>query len=150
MVIHTIGYQNATVQTFLAALEDARVDLLVDVRAAARSRRPGFAKTALAANVEGAGIEYLHVPRLGTPADGRSAARAGQHEEMRRIFRAYLATPDAQAALHGVAEIVRSGRQICLMCLEAEPEHCHRRLVSDALAELLPARIVDLRPESEG
>ncbi len=149
MIINTIGYQNATVRSFLDALEDAKVDLLIDVRAIAGSRRPGFAKTALAANLETVGIDYLHVRSLGTPAEGRAAARAERHEEMRDIFREHLATAEAQSGLETVMDTVRSGRRVCLMCLEAEPEHCHRRIVSEALAASLPARIVDLRPVIE-
>ena len=75
----TIGYEGASVADFLDALRGANSDLLVDVRAVAMSRRPGFAKTALAANLRDAGIDYLHLRQLGTPADGRAAARGGDH-----------------------------------------------------------------------
>jgi uncharacterized protein (DUF488 family) len=144
--IATIGYENATVQSFLDALRGAGVDLLVDVRAVASSRRPGFAKSRLAENVGGAGIEYLHLRGLGTPADGRAAARAGRHEEMHAIFREHLATPEAQAELETLADLVRSGRRVCLLCLEADPAHCHRSLVAAALAERVPVRIEHLTP----
>src|SRR5579875_2072407 len=123
MDVWTIGYQSATVRSFLAALEDARIELLIDVRAVASSRRAGFAKTALAANLAGAGIEYLHVRSLGTPADGRAAARSGDHAGMREIFAEHLATPEAQIGLESVAQIVASGRRACLMCFEADPAH---------------------------
>ena len=73
----------------------SRVELLVEVRAVASSRRPGFAKTRLAANLHEAGIEYLHLRALGTPADGRAAARAGRHAEMQAIYRVQLATDAA-------------------------------------------------------
>jgi uncharacterized protein (DUF488 family) len=146
----TVGYEGATVQTFLDALRTADVDLLVDVRALAVSRRPGFAKTRLAANLESAGIEYRHVRALGTPPDGRAAARAGRHAEMRTVFAEHLATPAAGAALDDVAGLVRAGRRICLLCLEADPAHCHRALVADALAERVPVRIVHLTPAPDG
>ncbi len=146
MELWTIGYQSATVRSFLAALEEARIELLIDVRAVARSRRPGFAKSALAANLAGADIEYLHVRTLGTPADGRAAARAGHHAEMREIFTEHLATPDAQSGLETVAGIIRSGKRACLMCFEADPAHCHRTLVAAALGSMLPLQIHDLRP----
>ena len=142
--IATIGYEGATVASFQEALRDAGIDLLVDVRALASSRRPGFAKTRLAANAQEAGAEYLHLRALGTPSDGRAAARAGRHEEMRRIFREQLATPEAQAELALVADLVRQGRRVCLLCFEARPEHCHRSLVADALQRLVPARIAHL------
>jgi uncharacterized protein (DUF488 family) len=147
--IATIGYEGATVGSFQDALRAAGIDLLVDVRALASSRRPGFAKTRLAANAKDAGAEYLHLRALGTPADGRAAARAGRHEEMRRIFREQLATPEAQEQLALVADLVRQGRRVCLLCFEARPEHCHRSLVAAALAGMLPATIIDLVPGAD-
>jgi uncharacterized protein (DUF488 family) len=147
--VATIGYEGATVRTFLDALREAEVDLLVDVRAVASSRRPGFAKTALRASVEEAGIEYLHLRGLGTPAEGRAAARAGRHAEMRRIFLAHLATAEAQDELETLAALVRSGRRVCLLCLEADPTHCHRSMVADALASRVPVRVAHLAPRLE-
>ncbi|MBV9773124.1 MAG: DUF488 domain-containing protein [Gemmatimonadetes bacterium] len=144
--IATIGYEDATVPRFLDALRDEGVELLVDVRAVASSRRPGFAKTRLAANLEGAGIEYLHLRGLGTPAEGRAAARAGRHDELRRIFLEHLDTPGTRAELEALAGIVRSGRRVCLLCLEADPARCHRSMVADALAGLLPVEVHHLAP----
>ena len=144
--IATIGYEAATVRTFLEALTEHRVELLVDVRAVASSRRPGFAKTALTANLQGAGIDYLHLRGLGTPAPGRAAARAGRHAEMRRIFLEHLESDEAQADLDVLADIVRGGRRACLLCLEADPTHCHRSLVAEALRALIPVRVLHLSP----
>ena len=144
--IATIGYEGATIATFQQAIRDAGIDLLVDVRALASSRRPGFAKTRLAANAKEAGAEYLHLRALGTPAEGRAAARAGHHAEMQRIFRQQLATPEAQEQLALAADLVRQGRRICLLCFEADPAHCHRRIVATALSELVRAPVVDLFP----
>ena len=143
----TIGYEGASVRDFLQALRDEGTELLVDVRALASSRRPGFAKTALAANLQGAGIEYLHLRRLGTPADGRAAARAGQYGRLREIYMEHLASDEAQEELHRLADIVQSGRRVCLLCFEADPAHCHRRFVADALTALVPLQVHDLRPE---
>jgi uncharacterized protein (DUF488 family) len=136
-----------TVGSFLEELRRAGIDLVVDVRAAARSRRPGFAKTRLRANLEGAGIAYIHINTLGTPADGRAAARSGEHEVMRAIFREHLRTTSAQSGLETVLELVESGRSVCLLCLEANPEHCHRSLVAEALAAKRPLAIRHLSPE---
>jgi uncharacterized protein (DUF488 family) len=144
--VATIGYEDATVRTFLEALTEHRIELLVDVRAVASSRRPGFAKTALAANLHGAGIEYLHLRGLGTPPEGRAAARAGRHLEMHRIFLEHLETPEAQAELEALADIVRTGRRVCLLCLEADPTHCHRSLVATALASLVRVEVNHLAP----
>ncbi len=143
----TIGYQSTTVRNFLEALKGAHIKLLVDVRAVAMSRRPGFAKTALAANLHEAGIDYLHLRRLGTPADGRAAARAGKHEVMREIFLAHLATDGAQEELHALADLVKGNRNIAIMCFEAEPKYCHRTMVAGALKQLVPITVSDLMPD---
>ena len=142
--VFTIGYQGATVPGVLDALRETRVDLLADIRAVASSRRPGFAKTALAANVAKIGVEYLHLRGLGTPADGRAAARSGKHEAMRRIFLAHLATDVAQTQLATLTSLVRDGRRVCLLCFEADAAHCHRTLVANALAKTLGVEIVHL------
>ena len=84
--IWTIGYEQATMPAFLAALQGAGIEVLADVRAIAASRRPGFSKTALAANLTEAGIAYRHFRALGTPADGRAAARALDLPKLERIY----------------------------------------------------------------
>jgi uncharacterized protein (DUF488 family) len=146
VLVRTIGYQEATPDAVLGTLKAAGVDLLVDVRAVAASRRPGFSKRQLAAGAEAAGIGYLHLRGLGTPAEGRRAARAGRHEEMRRIYGAHLATADAQAELQELASIVESGRQVCLLCFERHPEHCHRTMVAEALAARTEVTVDHLLP----
>lgn len=145
--IFTIGYEDTTVPRFLATLQEAGVELLVDVRAVAGSRRPGFAKTALASNLAGVAIDYLHLRGLGTPANGRVAARAGRHAEMKAIFLEHMESSAAQDDLDLLVEITRSGRPLCLLCLEADPTHCHRSLVAAALAERTPIEVVHLRPD---
>jgi uncharacterized protein (DUF488 family) len=147
--IFTIGYESATVASFQDALRRAKVDLLIDVRAVASSRRPGFAKTALAANAKDAGAEYLHLRALGTPADGRVAARAGRPDEMKRIYRTQLATADAQEQLALVVDLVKQGRRVCLLCLEADARICHRSLVAAAVAKKVPATIANLEAKTE-
>jgi uncharacterized protein (DUF488 family) len=145
-LVRTIGYQEATPAAVLGTLKASGVDLLVDVRAVAASRRPGFSKRQLAAGAEAAGIGYLHLRGLGTPAEGRHAARAGHHDEMRRIYEAHLGTAAAQAELGELAAIVESGRQVCLLCFERRPEHCHRSMVAEALAARTEVAVEHLLP----
>ena len=144
--VATIGYEDATVQRLLDALQAAKVELLVDVRAVANSRRPGFSKSRLAENLGTVGIEYLHLRALGTPAEGRAAARAGRHDELRAVFTEHMETQAAQAELETLAGLVRAGRRVCLLCLEADPAHCHRSMVAAALAERVPIEVVHLAP----
>jgi uncharacterized protein (DUF488 family) len=144
--VATIGYENATVPALLAALSGEGIGVVVDVRAIAGSRRPGFAKRKLTENLAGAGIEYLHLRGLGTPAEGRAAARRGDHDELRRIYLEHLETEAARADLEHLAALVLAGRRVCLLCLEADPAHCHRSMVAAALADRVPIRVVHLAP----
>ncbi len=132
MLLHTIGYDGLPPAVFLDRLKAAGVTTLVDVRAIAGSRKPGYAKTALTANLAPAGILYRHMPALGTPKAGRAANKAGRMAEFRRIYEARLAEPEAQFALEELGAMALQGG-VCLFCLEAEPLHCHRTMVADAL-----------------
>jgi uncharacterized protein (DUF488 family) len=133
MRICTIGYEGTTVAEFINALRKAGVRRLIDVRALPLSRRPGFSKTALRGALEEAGIEYVHLKALGTPADGRAAARAGRHADLERIYAGQLELPEAIAAsalMLALANEVPSA----LLCMEREPAHCHRSLLLSAVA----------------
>ena len=145
-VVFTVGYQEATPDAVIGTLASAGVGLLVDVRAVAASRRPGFSKRQLAAGVATAGIDYLHLRGLGTPAEGRLAARSGRYEDMRRIFEAHLASDAAAVELDELAALVTSGRPVCLLCFERHAAHCHRRILGERLAERLGTEVVDLLP----
>jgi uncharacterized protein (DUF488 family) len=144
--VFTIGYQESTTDAVQGMLAAAGVALLVDVRAVAASRRPGFSKRQLAAGVAAVGIDYLHLRGLGTPPDGRLAARSGRHAEMRRIFEAHLATEPARLELDELVRLVETGRPLCLLCFERHAEHCHRRIIGERLAERLGVEVVDLVP----
>jgi uncharacterized protein (DUF488 family) len=144
--IFTIGYQESTPDAVIGTMQSAGVGLLVDVRAVAASRRPGFSKRQLAAGVATVGIDYLHLRGLGTPAEGRLAARTGRYAEMRRIFDAHLATEAAAAELDELAALVSNGKPLCLLCFERHADHCHRRILGERLAERLGVEVVDLLP----
>lgn len=148
--LFTVGYEGATPRALGDALADAGVELLVDVRAVANSRRPGFSKRALAAGLDERGVGYLHFRALGTPAEGRAAARAGRHDEMRAIFAEHMATETAQEQLGELRQLIRTGRRVCLLCFEREPEHCHRLIVAEAVSETEDVALRHLHPLPAG
>jgi uncharacterized protein (DUF488 family) len=126
----------------LAALTGAGVEVLADVRALPLSRRPGFSKSALAAALGEAGIEYRHFKALGTPADGRAAARAGRHGDLERIYAGQLELPEAIAAGAQLAGLA-SERRVALLCYERDAHVCHRTLLREAvLPEFTPVDLV--------
>lgn len=141
MRIFTIGYEGATMDEFLAALKVAGVQRLIDVRALPLSRRPGFSKSPLRAALEEVGIQYVHLKALGTPADGRSAARAGRHADLERIYAGQLELPEAMVQAAQMLELAAE-KPSALLCFEREPAHCHRTLLLRAVAA--DAEVVDL------
>ena len=143
--LHTVGYEGATLDSVLAALERAGVRTLVDVRDAPVSRKPGFSKKALAAALERRGISYVHLRWLGNPKPGRDAGRAGDIPAYHRIYFARLATPEAQDALAEAGRIAADGGA-CLLCYERDPSRCHRSLVAAELEKARPLEIVHLTP----
>ena len=141
--IATIGYEKAPQAEVLDRLKSAGVELVIDVRAVAASRRAGFSKGMLSQSLLAEGIGYLHLRDLGTPKPGREAARAGRVSEMRQIFAEHMATPEAHLALARAVEESR-GRRVCLLCYEADPACCHRAQVAEAMAGVTGAPILNL------
>jgi uncharacterized protein (DUF488 family) len=141
--IATIGYEGAPLGEVLGRLNDAGVELLIDVRAVAASRRAGFSKTILGASLAEVGVGYLHLRDLGTPKDGRIAARAGRTEEMRTIFNAHMQTDTAQAALQQAVAASRE-KKVCLLCFEQDWLCCHRAIVADLMQGRTHAPILHL------
>jgi uncharacterized protein (DUF488 family) len=144
--LFTIGYEQAKPDAVLGELKRAKVDLLVDTRAVAASRRPGFSKRQLAASLDEIGIAYLHLQKLGTPAEGRQAARAGDMTKLWRIYDKHLETPDAKEAMAGLLALVRSGKRICLLCFERDPAQCHRSRIAAIVQSRTGAKVTDLVP----
>ncbi|MDF8331845.1 DUF488 domain-containing protein [Novosphingobium cyanobacteriorum] len=141
--IWTIGYEQTTMPAFVAALQEAGVEVVADVRALPLSRRPGFSKSSLAANLQEAGIGYAHFRALGTPPEGRAAARRNDHKTLERVYAGQLELPEAMVAGAQLAELARD-RKVALLCYERQACGCHRTLLREAvLPDFEP---VDLLP----
>jgi uncharacterized protein (DUF488 family) len=134
--LFTIGYEQTPPKAVLDELENAGVKLLVDVRAVAASRRPGFSKNQLAAGLDERGISYLHLRALGTPKDGRDAARSGKFDTLHKIYAAHLKTPQAREQLDELSSLVKKSGPVCILCYERDHRHCHRQWI----AEIIEAR----------
>jgi len=133
MHIFTIGYEATTMIEFLAALQVAGVEQVIDVRAVPNSRRPGFSKNPLKNALAEVGIEYVHLKALGTPADGRAAARAGKQAELERIYAGQLELPEAMVQSEQMKELATE-KPSALLCFERDPAGCHRSLLLAAVA----------------
>src|SRR5690606_31379274 len=84
----TIGYQLRDLNEVVARLQEAGVDVLIDVRETAWSYKKGFSKTHLREALEEVGIEYVHARFVGNPKDIRR--KADTHEACLVAYSEYL------------------------------------------------------------
>ncbi|MFN3560136.1 MAG: DUF488 family protein [Brevundimonas sp.] len=133
MKLFTIGYEGEPQAAVIERLRAAGVEVLVDVRAVAASRRAGFSKTVLGNSLREAGIDYVHLRPLGTPKAGREAAKKGRIGEMREIFAGHMAEPTSEAAFQQLRSLAAE-KETALLCFEADHAGCHRAVLAERLA----------------
>src|SRR5262249_34165275 len=134
MKIWTIGHSTRTLDELLALLAENRIALLADVRRFPTSRRyPHFAREPLAAALTAAETEYLWLPELG----GRRSRRPGSPPPAWRLpaFAAYADHMETEEFLETVRRLSQRAAEArtAVMCAEAFPYSCHRRLIADWL-----------------
>ncbi len=135
MEIYTIGFTQTTAERFFTRLANARIERLLDVRLNNTSQLAGFAKAQdlpyFARRLVGAA--YEHEPLL-APTQGILDAykkHKGDWVAYEREFQALL----ERRRIHEALSPASFERRTVLLCSEAEPVHCHRRLVGEFLAE---------------
>lgn len=109
-------------------------ECLVDVRTMPRSRRnPQFNVDTLPERLDARGIGYLHLPELGGLRRPRpDSPNTGWRNPSFRGYADYMQTSEFRAAVERLVGL-SSDTRLCLMCAEAVPWRCHRRMISDAL-----------------
>lgn len=142
--LFTIGYEQTPPKAVLDELEDAGVKLLVDVRAVTSSRRPGFSKKQLAAALDERGIAYVHLAALGTPKEGRLAARSGKVDLLHRIYSRHLKTLEAREQLDELSSLVNKAGPVCLLCYERDHSVCHRQWIAEIIEQRDGVKIENL------
>jgi uncharacterized protein (DUF488 family) len=141
MKLFTIGYEGATQSDFIATLQTAGVERVIDVRAVPLSRKPGFSKNILANGLHEVGIDYVHMKALGTPPEGREAARKGNHAKLEAVYAGQLELPEAIVQAAQMLDLAQE-KPSALLCFERDPGACHRTLLIGAVAP--DAEVVDL------
>jgi len=141
MRIFTIGYEKATQAEVIAALGAAGVKRVIDVRAVPLSRRPGFSKNVLANGLVEHGIDYVSLKALGTPPEGREAARKHDLKTLDRVYSGQLEEPEAIVQAQRMLELAEE-KPSALLCFERDPSGCHRTLLLKKVAP--KAEVVDL------
>lgn len=125
--IVSVGYEQRDTDEFVELLRSQQVELLVDVRLNAISRKRGFSKTALATALAKAGIEYRHEVVLGNPKSNRDPFRRGE-KLARQRYEEHL-RDHAMPIRDELVNLAGSVR-IALMCFERDHARCHRSSIS--------------------
>jgi uncharacterized protein (DUF488 family) len=139
MRLYTIGFTQKRAETFFELLRQHGIQRLVDIRLKPDGQLSGFAKRDdlpyFLHHLAG-GCQYLHIPVLAPTKEILDTYRADKDwQEYERRFEALMDERGIPSALDRVEfEILTS----CLMCSEATPEQCHRRLVAERLAKHWP------------
>jgi uncharacterized protein (DUF488 family) len=133
--IWTVGHSNREPEAFLDLLEEAGIEQLADIRRFPGSRRqPHFSGDALRDALGARGIAYEHLPdlggRRGTPAP--DSPNTGWRVASFGAYADHMATGAFERGLARL-EAIAAERRTAMMCSEAVPWRCHRRLVADAL-----------------
>lgn len=133
--IWTVGHSTRDLDEFLGLLAESKVRLLVDVRKLPGSRRyPHFDQDPFRASLAAAGIDYRHEPDLGGRRGKRrpGSPNTGWRVEAFNAYADHMATPEYRAALDGLTRAAAATPTV-VMCSEAVPWRCHRRLIADSL-----------------
>jgi uncharacterized protein (DUF488 family) len=133
MKLYTIGFTKKSAEKFFSILKKAGIKRVIDVRLNNASQLAGFTKKDDLKYFlkEICRIEYIHMLELAPTKDILDAYRkSGNSKEWEKSFNQLVAK-------RRIENIV--GREFidnsCLLCGEATPEHCHRRLVAEYLRD---------------
>jgi uncharacterized protein (DUF488 family) len=157
--VATIGVYGFTAQMFLERLREAGVGLLVDVRQRRGVRGSEYMwanATRLQAMLDEADIEYRHRKELAPTTelrqlqyreDDRQGVGKRSRTQLAREYRdRYIAEILDRADLDAVVAELPTDRTTALMCVERDPEACHRSLIAERLAAQYGFEELHLRP----
>ncbi len=139
--LYTIGFTQKSLRRFVDLLRGAEVDALIDIRLRPASQLSGFARgDDLAFVLEQFGIAYEHHPELAPTAEILDGYRADK--QWPRYEERFAALMDARGVDAVGKALLRRYRAPCLLCSEATPERCHRRLIAERWAAQRPGLAV--------
>ena len=156
----TIGVYEFDLPAFLAALSAANVGLLIDVRQRRGVRGSTYAwanARRLQAALADAGIAYRHerelapsteLRRLQYAADDRLGVGKRSRAQIDPEYRErYIHEILDHADLEALVDELPAETASALLCVEADPEACHRSLIAQRLAERHGLTVAHVRPQ---
>ncbi|MEM8810360.1 MAG: DUF488 family protein [Cyanobacteria bacterium P01_G01_bin.38] len=142
MAIYTAGYEGKTVDEFLNLLMRSGIRRLIDVRFNPISRRYGFHKSTLKRLCSSLDIDYQHLPGLGIPGSAR--ADLTSLDSYIALFKEYhCGLANRWDDLQATISLLNSEPSV-LVCMEANPECCHRNVLAQHLVGMMDLPIKHL------
>ena len=139
--IVTIGYEGRTIDEFLNEMITQGVDIVLDVRKNAFSRKFGFSKSKLLEHLGRFGIEYRHIPELGI--DSASRRNLKSYDDYQMLFIEYEKELKSQWDTLIQMKQMSDSKRIALLCFERDHHYCHRGVIAKQL-EKLGAQVIHI------
>lgn len=139
--VFTIGYEKIDFPKWLSIIGESNIEVIIDVRERPLSRKKGFSKTRMAETLREHRIEYVHLRQLGSPPELRNELkRSGDFEVFFNQFNSLLDEEERQVVLQTLIETVEV-KTCCLICVEEDPDLCHRSRIAEYLEQLANGRL---------
>jgi uncharacterized protein (DUF488 family) len=133
--IFTIGYEGSTIDEFIKKLNKKAINTLIDIRERPLSRNRNFSKTKFSEYLQAAGINYIHIRKLGSSKELRDKLhKDNNYDSFFEQYHQYLETIENE--MNKLYEDVITKNVSCLMCVERDHFKCHRKIVSEKIKEI--------------
>ncbi|HEX7926422.1 MAG TPA: DUF488 domain-containing protein [bacterium] len=143
--IYTVGHSNQSLETFLAMLDKHDITHLVDIRSIPYSSGfPWFQRDALARTVRDLGIDYRY---LGDKLGGRPENKMMYFPDGTPDYVRIRQLPFYRAGINELFSLMGGPFQVCLMCAEEDPDHCHRKVMLGPSLRGARIEVVHLRSD---
>lgn len=142
MIIYTIGFTKKTAELFFKPLKENGIEILIDVRLSNKSQLAGFTK---AGDIEFfleniCNCRYIHCDEFAPSKDLLKDYQAGK-VSWDEYVNAFNNIMDKRGVCKRFYEKFSKFEKVCLLCSEATPEHCHRRLVAERVQAANPKNV---------
>lgn len=126
-VVLSVGYERRTVEELLELLAGHHIEKVLDIRELPLSRKRGFSKQSLAAHLDAAGIDYLHVRSAGNPFRKLKA-------DVERCLQLYDSHLCDNPEVVDLLATEMQGARVAVLCYERLHDSCHRSILLEALS----------------
>ncbi|MCX8182529.1 MAG: DUF488 domain-containing protein [Candidatus Methanomethyliaceae archaeon] len=120
--VWSIGYGSLSKERFLSLMKEHNIDMVVDIRRWPTSKIDNFKRENLELFLQNSGIKYIWL------GDKLGGFRKGGYKK-------FMDSQDFEEGIRYLISLSRKGN-LCLLCLEPNPERCHRRYITERLSSL--------------